>query len=449
MGSPINQVHGFPRFPNSPTPQSFLRRSAFLDGILKCFYGPGQPPDSGAQPGLDAEGNESIKVYQPPTDWAPVNAFLRIPQVVFLSKSVYQQLGLGTVALVCWTQAHYNYTTWGSTGPDGDCEGAYYDPTAIIWTQAELEGTAPITDSEQAEDARLTSLFEEVASRLTILRPGRTFVTYWSEWDIANPDSFGGPYGMDYTMRHLLAPPLTETVFLGTDFLHIYCGLPVYDNASRFSAGRVFAFTTTSPEDPTSFTPFNSSYARLAQAYPLFRRYAAWVYANRFDGNGIDWTANDGVTVEDTSIADESGDASYPQYPFGSYSYDFSAGPCSPVITWVPGGSPVANPFLSTDIPYFPSHFAVPDPIVGAPGPLIPDASIAAALAPVLSDQMATTNTQEETAGEWLKATCDLCSDFGVQFMGASTALTADDVVTMIAAWFGFDPLTGKDLPSP
>src|SRR5262249_39493526 len=68
---PANPRFAWPRVPGFGG--RIFSRQHFLDRTLKCYYGPGQPPDAG-EPGR----------YKPPTDWNPAGSLLRPPQVAWL-----------------------------------------------------------------------------------------------------------------------------------------------------------------------------------------------------------------------------------------------------------------------------------------------------------------------------------------------------------------------------
>ena len=181
MSDPINQVHGVPRLPDG-TPLA-PRRSHFLDTTQKCFYGPGQDPNSGDQTLYNTVGEfETSGSYTAPGDWPAAGTLLRVPQVVWIAKRM-----------------------------------------ADIDTRAAIEGGADpdFFGALSHEDYRLDLILDETTTRLADLRPGRTFVSYFYDW-FFNPVSV-----MVDTMDHMLAPPVTEASYFGTNFLWIWAGLPI------------------------------------------------------------------------------------------------------------------------------------------------------------------------------------------------------------------------------
>ncbi len=393
----INQKHGVPRYPGG-SPLA-IRRSYFLgdDYKQKCFYGPTQRPDSGDQEQFNTDyvlvspflPPLIPQVYLPPADWMPAGKLLRVPQVVFLTR----HFGTENIVVV------------------GDLAVPY-----------------------GAEEDRIDALFFEVESRITALRPGRTFIKHWGNWQAFSNNLDGPPwyFAMINTIDHLLAPPLTETEYLGTDFLHVFAGLPfmhvesvvtnglinagigfspiylddsldIAENYPSFkgigvgdgflhatSDNIVFAVNLADPNnagwgdgaggflgpivlkpDPTDNPSFNSSLERLTAAYPNFRGYKALVYAPRVDGQGVDFL----------DVAD---DPPEPDDP-------------AKVLIWI--------------------------------------------------DALTLSNTHADGLGSYLRNTCGLATDFGVEFKGPSTDIdSADTLVGLIADHFGFDPVTGKDL---
>lgn len=400
-----NQKHMVPRYPDG-TPLA-MRRSHFLDSTQKCFFGPGQRPDSGDQTGINNDVDVVQKEYTPPLDWPGSGMLLRVPQVVFLRRQFFSYGGGGgsadfsggipTPSINYWTDFHTGF--WSVFGTSGGF-------------QVGLPGLPVV------EDYRIAAIFAEVAETISALRPGRTFVTHFDADYIV--DGWGNVFvppdqeiiskdmlalGMDNTLVHMLAPPLTETQFFGTDFLHVYAGLPA-------------AFTNpVAPLNLSGFVPvvglnsdpvlsnnlfFTGSLGRLTAASPLFRRYAVWIWTDRVDEEGIDFHSLDMAPITDIVVHDP--------YP----------------LTAVPTSDP--NPY--TALPYSAAVVANPT-------------DLRAQVVTKLEDL----NVLYETAGEYLREMCDGAPDLGIQFFGPSSLIiSANDIVVAIAAHFGFDPVTGKDL---
>lgn len=407
-----NQKHGIPRIIGG-TPFS-MRRSHFLDSTQKCFFGPGQPPDSGDQPGAEPDGTPVTKEYQPPTDWPPAGQLLRVPQVVFLSPVDLNRL-----------EAPSGFTM--------DYSYQIFQPDNIPpdWTinlsldTFDIASHGPAVGPQIDEFNRLGTIFGLVKDQIESLRPGRTWVDIL-DWG----GDFAANYLMDDTTDFLLAPPLSDSVYFGTNFLHVYAGMPLTGViipsgggaglllspiTSRLDIGypgqgsppgpqqspiqgfMTFADDVVDPV-PDNNTYWASSAERVRAAAANFSGYATWVYSYRFDGEGIEWHDLDDATQLDV---DTNTDGSH---------HD-------PFLT-----NTATDPGLPTVLPTKPMFV------------------------PVYQAYLTMRNTLSEAQGSVMQAFCDPLADQGVEFRGASSQLTVDSLIAAIADHFGFDPVTGKDL---
>lgn len=295
MTKKYNKKYYHPEIPNITDDDKHnyvMKGSNFIDPDnykQKCFYGPDQSNLSGVQQSLNigniGDGPYMLE-YTPPRRWPERGRPIRVPQVVFFATRNNE---LATVAF------------------DDDFDGSNW------------EGNIN-------EDHRLWLIFKEVIDKLETLRASKTFGTIIDWCNNSTP--------MIDTLDHLLAPPVTEDNYLGTDFLYIYAGVPVAhpliieptDFFGRYSTraigitpwieylglGEFNGFGGSSfnniPEDifssqipgtavDVNWTAdgggFSSSYflgsqARLAKAKELFRRYESWIYAPRIGGEGTD-----------------------------------------------------------------------------------------------------------------------------------------------------------------
>jgi hypothetical protein len=195
MPDKVNQKHGVPRIAGGTrfTP----RRSAFLDGTIPTYFGPGQRPDAIADP------------YHPPTDWPAAGRLLRVPQVVWLSRALrfWHSIVLRTeTGIIRVVNESFNFTLSHSFTD--------YDYPDV------------------AENLRLGAVFAAVQARIAALRPGRTFVlpidwfetAYWIAHDFVDVGGRTYGYPVADNFPHLEAPLLPAAPYFGTQFLHVFAG---------------------------------------------------------------------------------------------------------------------------------------------------------------------------------------------------------------------------------
>jgi hypothetical protein len=257
----INQKHGVPRIEGGAA--FTTRRSAFLDGTVACFFGPGQSPDAVIAGPFDA--------VRRPTDWPAAGTLLRMPQVVWLSAVV--------------NPVFYQSEFFG-TAPAEDLR-IDYPPEPPDFFPFHTVPNRHLIDFRAWQATLL-----EVKATLDALRPGRTWahVVDWSSWlpDPGDADTppfrpFAGVGGSDAfafrylpgdeTFLHLKAPHAGTGPFLGTDFLHLYAGHFAADNGSSRQFTRFFATSW-----PVSTDEYLASRANLVANAARFRRFAAHAY---------------------------------------------------------------------------------------------------------------------------------------------------------------------------
>jgi hypothetical protein len=466
MAAP-NQKLQMPRIPGGAGAFA-MRRSHFLDSTIETFYGPGQPPDSGAQPGADDTGAAVTKVYQPPLDWPGAGRLLRVPQVVFLSpRAEWSPLGQSMSQTFYFTDTVvYSSSSVAYTNCSGVSTVAINPKFDEAYRKLSQEGVWTIgvdtPDVGVNEYQRLYDVFAAVKTTIEGLRPGRTWVDL-IEWDRFEEDGDHETqhFGMNDTIDFLLAPPLDEPPYLGTRFLHIYAGSPwgfvgTYKQELTSSAGAI------PPEYDTAYT---SSSNRVMAAYGAFAAYAAWVYSFRSGGVGLDWSyVADYATFSKYDIQLESFQQQYDTTTYHHTQDLCPSGTGYQDPTWIldsvspPGGH--SNPY--TSLPNY-GNSTYLGPLV-APAPLPPpgpgenyggvrlvdtvpvggppDSDFDA----ILSDSIAQFNQQEDDKTTLITLMCTDLADYGVTFEGATSLIDHDYLVNKIAAFFGFDPATGEDL---
>lgn len=232
----INQKHMVPSIPGGKP--FAARRSHFLDGTQKAYFGPGQRPDQGDS-------------YTNPTDWPPAGMLLRVPQVVWLSLFLEDA----------------------SVGPNFSEEWFNLD-----------EGTGPFfrltPNLANAEYQRVLAAFTEAKSTIAKLRPGKTWVEVVDF--VENLSSFPFDDGLLSVAR--VANPVPA--FFGTDFLNLYAGDGAFSLSSFVSVDHPYVGSLTT--DPRVSVPIG----QLAAIYSGFRGHDTSLYHT-----DLPWTAEGAIPI--------------------------------------------------------------------------------------------------------------------------------------------------------
>jgi hypothetical protein len=286
-----------------PDKAGFLpRRSKFLDGTLKAYYGPGQSPRMLGSYGLILNPDESViwpdviagptsnpdTYYTNPTGWPAANRLLRMPQVVWLENKIVSMFYAPT------------------------------DPNIIQWIDGDGNGQwETVTHVTLAEALRLSPIFAAVKTTIESLRPGRTWVRV-VDWCIQGSVSSGPFSGLDgapsvttwvgrtdeggYSTTDVqgqggcfaTGPSAAAGSYLGTDWFHVYVGDALIDNQFldnqlgtadfNFNAGGSIEGHTLA-EDPTGL--WTAAYNRL-KAYARYA-YGASVRLYHPPAGWVDW----------------------------------------------------------------------------------------------------------------------------------------------------------------
>lgn len=390
----LNPKQSVPRVPGGKT-FSFSRGHILSEDPAqqqRCYYGPGQPADSGPCQGISSDYSAmEIKDYAPPGDWPAAGTLLRMPQVVWLSSVPNKD-----------TQNIYHAS--GTLHPYGGAGGSC--PYEIFYSIQAVSAT---------RYSGISGILSEVQGILENLRGGRTWIEI-PNWGFhpSDPDpnspatSDNQPNNfMGNTYPIMRAPsqlPLpgenTALDWFGTDFLHCYFGYLKYDSfqPEPLSLLRLQYDGTNAPITSDAYV---NSALNLRRGIPRFRRYSARAWS----------TAN--LPVPTFRIGNNTV-LNNPYYPHYSGSCSRPGGGFDPPGTW-------------DDLAISTSSAALSD-LLNTPGSSLDSDRIH-------GTSMA--NLVDDLAGQ----------GYDFQVAGDLGTLTADSLVQVIADHFHFDPSTGKDLP--
>ena len=275
-------------------------------------------------------------------------------------------------------------------------------------------------DPDRSEAARLTGVFAEAKARIEAMRAGRTYVAVIDWMDTAGT---GTPsWGQAGSMFHLPAPTISSIGYLGTDFLHIYAGEPI---ANR---GGGIITDESSNSDLTGLTAHSSSVSRVNNASGWFARYAAKLYTP---------------------------DLAVPVLPL----YPTTPNLIGPYYNWpYPVNDPPYDSDDSTDYGLSPEYLDSIRFATDPPGPTFEEAveegftlaqaayaaGVVFANAPMVVAQSALDARYPGAVAAMAQSAATLPNVASVD--GTTSDLTADSLVSLIAAHYGFDPETGADL---
>lgn len=336
----INRKGMLPRIPGITSRFTFSR-SDFLEGRVKCAFGPGQ-----RQP----------LQYMSPTNWPAAGTRLRVPRAVWLS--LYLRFGFdssGTTFTQTWRNFYldqrFSSVIAFFTGPDGT--------TPVYFGDGPYTTDTRNTDYE--EHTRLLGVFNNVKDRIEGLTKARTSVEVidWNDLDVNqnpdyNSDGFLQFASLDYDLDGNVVP------FFGTNFLHVWAGHGLGANGNDR-----FEFDPYEPASPPSSDAlYGNPTGRLSASYDRFRGHKTLLY--------------------------------YPDQEW-----------------------------------FAPSR--VPDPdSVGGITQYFP-----------YETQMPIIQGYQRDLYDFFQS--DM-SDFGIESDGGTSQLDEDNLVSAIAAHFGFDPATGEDV---
>jgi hypothetical protein len=251
---PINRKNMLPRLSDGKAVP--LRRSHFLEGTLKTYFGPGQGPQN------------IFGAYKKPTDWNKAGTLLRVPRVVWLQMWFASAIeGLPATFSQTWSNAYYDQR-FSSTIMTFD--NSTFPPTPVYFGDGPYTSVTRNTDYE--EHARLLDVFGQVKERIEELQPGRTWVQV-SDWN-ANSASFANGWMSDGFLQFAAPSDFETDPYFGTDFLNIWAGHAAYNHF-----GSTFFFGHYTPLDPIEADNFyGAPKSRLIDAYDKFRRHRTLVY---------------------------------------------------------------------------------------------------------------------------------------------------------------------------
>ncbi len=342
----INKRGQQPKF--GPLAGKIPRRSAFLSGAQKAYFGAGQAPD-----GMD----DTFLGYRKPTAWNAANSLLRVPQMVWLSLAPIDCVSTDTDTTP--SSIIPNYTLAPDAVPPGEAD---YQPGPIYrcgtsfnfgriyyWNDGHTEIVEPsgggfhrsdytpgdepyIVDSggftgddyagvdsghigrqptiysgytrsvvnwNYREYQRILPIFQEVKTRIEALRPTLTYIdivdyndsTKWPNDRFQNGGvQPGNRYGF------IVAPDPSET-FFGTNFLHIYTG----GNAS-------FEPSVPPTDDYNADISLDGTYiackAQIMGSYPKFSGYNVYLYVIGKNLQQVKWANAPVITSIDAPPCD-------------------------------------------------------------------------------------------------------------------------------------------------
>lgn len=447
--------HRLPRLSNG-TPITF-RRQPFLDGTIRSCFGPTQTPDSLGGTGLPTVGEDGFtaadtdgydrsvtveKVYVPPTDWPGKGMLLRPPQVVWLS-SCFQLPPLD------------NPSQW---------------PIATGWGDA--------VESYMTAASNVEAAFNEAKTRIEAVRPGRTWVSVVDRfYNSTSVPAYWAQYSLVNTVPALPIPDLSGTdPMLMCEFLQIYAGeyceftdsaqmtgysgstnpsefsyfnTPVTDNGTTVTVedlptpaspygglpptttcqngtvdtADIMATVTAAlasgiPNGGGGTRPYQVALAAIPDAYKLFPKYGVQIFSIDIPSDpGFPSGCHYESPEENRIFTSPPGTTSFATFDRPpDNAYVLSVG----LSGYVMSVSGAVTTFMDQ------AYVAMDgDPNITSPFLLIGPA--------VFSDGMFTQMAED-------------FSDYGVEYSGKVSDITADALVTQIAAFFGFDPGTGLDL---
>lgn len=289
--SKVNQKAMIPRIPS--TNANVFRRSDFLHGHKRTFFGPGQAPSS-------------PYTYRNPAEWLDAGRLIRMPQVVWLTALVNP----------LFYQAQFDETTH-VRGPFAIADQVQIDYGVADPVEYHYVPNQNLTDYQSFQ-----TKLDAVKSQLEAIRSGRTWVHIadWFTWagvtdsdpafqdcsEVGDPNDFDFRYIADQpSYLHLRSPLSSDTQpYLGVDFLHIYAGHWARDN------GFAREFTTVDVTPVTETDAYLSDKANIVANAQKFRRFALRCY---------------GYTQ------------TWDQYPLAEHGDDFAS----------PGGSGTFNDFIN------------------------------------------------------------------------------------------------------
>jgi hypothetical protein len=434
---------------------SLFHRGKFLDGTWKAYFAPGQAPD-----GFTDEAG-----YRKPLDWNRANSLLRAPQQVWITAAfidAVDQPGSSHTDYPFMPGFSDDIPNYVLADPSKDVpgvDGVQFGPIYIFgtpftfgrtyyWNDGHTEEVEPgisgwdrsaytpgdtpyIVDSggfgtagsfdhghigfapevypgfersvpnwSYSEYQRLMPIFREAKERIEILRRGMTWVDIVDYSDHAKwpNDRFqngkisniGGSH-----WSYLVAPDAEEEGgFFGTNFLHLHFGVSGLD-AANFDDTWFSSLITTDDAVSFEFAQHINGKARIVAAYSLFVGYTVYLYGVGTLGQQMPW-----AEVPPIPIMDQ------------------------------PAG---------TDFYY---QVTPPDP---------PTETIIALENSRRTQLIDNTNNQilgyGTLFGTGLPLIADDLKNYGFRYKGdSSTILSADDLIKLIAAYYRFDPETGRDL---
>ena len=398
-----------------------FKRSDFLDGTLKAYFGPGQAPV-----GTNDLGTADAGGYRSPTDWNKEKTLLRAPQQVWLSSTSMANM----LCLVGRSGGYYflappllpqtgNWVTNTSQNlywANGEVSSSYQyftgSPAPAPFTIVQNSGYS----GGDPEGDRVASVYSDVKSQIESLRKGKTWVdvvrypkggilTHYNAYPTTN---LGGRYAS------LVAPDPTEN-FFGTDFLHVFCGGHT-TGKNPFGASVISSGNFTGPVPPY-LGPAYLTESSIAGSGPEYFPYLIpneyYPSISSLSTNADNITSDSGYLKCRAQVV-----GSYPK--FAGYSvYLYS-------VNYVPSPYLVGTSFDLEEIPYGPQF----DPFyyLGYLGFAQVDQTV-----PSLPIDLA--------------AIAKDLAAYGYHYGGASEQLTSGNIVKLIADHYHFDPVTGKDLP--
>jgi hypothetical protein len=471
-----NQKQGIPKYEGESG--RLFSRAHFLDGTLKTYYGPGQPPDAG-EPGN----------YENPTSWRPAGSVLSPPQVVWLylsrptsSFAVHviqpvffgithaETLNLfqvssgmyyadGTVVLgYSAASSHlsalgipddwsFSLGAWVDLPHEDSGNSAFYylSGTGTIdqyWPDigfglgtgqhyvAEPAGGYPYVE----EYDRLKAIYEDVIAKLESLRPGRTFaqlVEPWAYVQVHDPTSGLDGWGWSANYFHdepgeywPYMNPADQSTYYGTDFLLVLCGCPdtteenVQDATDESTQADIVAAQAV-------------SLATLAGTKAKMRRWAARYYAMAMD-------------IGDIAHYDPPAYSDPPQFTIDAPTFVQDENPDVPVNTIVYKDQASSEAGDNTDY----NSVGYWDANEGDDGP-----SSWEAIKEGVNAYVDSINAINQVSG--VGNVTQLQSDanaltalgFDAKYMGVTSGIgSSADLLAVIAQHYGFDPGTGKDI---
>jgi hypothetical protein len=247
---PTDEIINNPSIDNRLAITSFMPTDLDATPKFRVYFASGQAPN-----GM----SDTQRGYQNPLAWSKPNSLLTVPQQVWLCVSSYfgpqyegASININPLEYLCSKAVFTGESQPGDLFGTVTTTAVWADGTAYIeeiktynapagsniptevYTDSGTPGvakykaaTAPNLTAQ--ENTRIGNIYQQVQEQIQILRPGRTWVDVVDYTNgplpnnvVTDPDD---SYDLNNRYPFMIAPNSNEK-FFGTNFLHIYAGIP-------------------------------------------------------------------------------------------------------------------------------------------------------------------------------------------------------------------------------